>query len=69
MLFGAISLPYPPGPDQGLYFYIGREMVRHGAMPYRDMLDQKTPAIYLLYAALIRVFGEHIWGIRVAEWL
>ncbi|HSO32183.1 MAG TPA: glycosyltransferase family 39 protein, partial [Labilithrix sp.] len=47
----------------------GREMVRHGAMPYRDMLDQKTPAIYLLYAALIRVFGEHIWGIRVAEWL
>ena len=69
MLFGAISLPYPPGPDHGLYFYMGREMVRHGAMPYRDMLDQKTPAIYLLYAALVRLFGEHVWGIRVAEWL
>ncbi len=69
MLVGAVSLTYPPGPDHGLYFYIGREMVRHNAMPYRDMLDQKTPAIYLLYAALVRILGEHVWGIRLAEWL
>lgn len=67
LAFGASSLAHPFGRDQGLYFYVAREWVRRGAIPYRDVLDHKTPGIYVLHALVIRLFGEAAWGIRLAD--
>src|SRR5579864_7791604 len=61
------SLAYPFGRDQGLYFYVGREWLLRGALPYRDLFEQKTPGIYVVHAACIALFGERVWGIRVAD--
>ena len=69
MLFGAPSLAYPYGRDQGLFHYIGREWFVHGAVPYRDTFDLKPPPIYLVYGICARVFGDSMWGIRLVEWL
>jgi hypothetical protein len=66
LLFGGASLAYPFGRDQGLYYYVGREWL-HGAIPYRDVLDHKTPGIYAIHALSILAFGEHTAAIRVAE--
>lgn len=65
--FGLVSLTYPFGRDQGLYFYVAREWVKHGSIPYRDVLDHKTPGIYFVHALAILLFGETMWGIRVLE--
>ena len=67
VLFGLGSLTYPFGRDQGLYFYVAREWVLRGAIPYRDVLDHKTPGIYLLHALSILLFGETMWGIRLFD--
>jgi uncharacterized membrane protein (UPF0136 family) len=67
LLMGLPSLTFPFGRDQGLYFYVAREWVRHGAIPYRDVLDHKTPGIYVLHAISILLFGERMWGIRVFD--
>jgi len=61
------SLAYPFGRDQGLYYYVGREWALRGAVPYRDLLDHKTPGIYILHALLVTVFGERLWAIRAAD--
>ena len=67
LLFGVASLAFPFAHDQGVHYYVGREWLQHGALPYRDTFDYKTPGIYLLYVALIAVFGEGMWPIRLAE--
>jgi hypothetical protein len=64
--FSAVSIAFPFGRDQGLYYYVGREWL-HGSIPYRDTVDQKTPLIYLIYALAIVLFGENLWGIRLFE--
>jgi 4-amino-4-deoxy-L-arabinose transferase-like glycosyltransferase len=65
--FSAVSVALPFGRDQGLYYFVGREWLRHGEMPYRDAFEQKTPAIFLLHAIAITLFGEHMWSVRVLE--
>jgi 4-amino-4-deoxy-L-arabinose transferase-like glycosyltransferase len=50
--------------DEGLYAYIGQEILR-GAMPYRDAMDQKPPGIHYIYAAIIALFGATPEAIRV----
>ncbi len=67
VLFGLGSLTYPFGRDQGLYYYVAREWVLRGAVPYRDVLDHKTPGIYLLHALSVLLFGEQMWGIRLFD--
>ena len=64
---GAPSLSYPFGRDQGLYFYVAREWIQRGSIPYRDVLDHKTPGIYLLHALSQLIFGQHMWAIRVMD--
>ncbi len=64
--FFSLTIVYPFGRDQGLYHYVGREWF-NGALPYRDVMDQKTPVIYLLYGFAYAVFGEHMWAIRLLE--
>ena len=67
VLFGAVSVALPFGRDQGLYYFVGREWLQHGEMPYRDAFEQKTPAIFFVHAVAIALFGEHMWSIRVLE--
>ena len=67
LALGATSLPLPFGRDQGLYYYVGREWVLRGAVPYRDVFDHKTPGIYVLHALAVALFGEKQWGIRVVD--
>lgn len=69
VLFGLGSLTYPFGRDQGLYYYVAREWVLRGSIPYRDVLDHKTPGIYLLHALSVLLFGETMWGIRLLDLL
>lgn len=67
VLFGIASLAFPFGHDQGVHYYVGREWALHGALPYRDAFDYKTPGIYILYAWLVRLLGEGMWQIRLAD--
>lgn len=61
------TLLYPFGRDQGLYYYVGREWALRGRIPYRDVFDHKTPGIYALHFVLVKIFGEELWPIRIAE--
>ncbi len=69
LVFGWVTLTYPFGRDQGLYYYVGREWALRGAIPYRDVFDHKTPGIYIIHAISVLAFGEHYWGIRILELL
>ena len=65
----AVSLTYPVGPDQGLFFYTSREWLLRGSVPYKDVLDHKWPFIYVIHGATIALFGQESWGMRLAELL
>ena len=49
------SLVQPAGGDQGLYGYAGQRILA-GDVMYRDMWDQKPPAIAVVYAVLWRIW-------------
>src|SRR5262245_37981932 len=51
--------------DQALFAVIGEGLLR-GDRLYVDLWDHKPPAIYVLYAAIIRLFGHSAWGIDFA---
>src|SRR5215467_14499916 len=65
--FGAMSLTYPYGHDQGLYGYVAREWMLEGKIPYRDLFDHKPPGIYIIYGFATLLFGTGMWGIRVLD--
>jgi len=65
--FGASSLAWPFGWDTSVHYYVGREWLLRGAIPYRDTFDHKTPGIYFAHALAIALFGEGMWGIRLVE--
>lgn len=65
--FGSVTLTFPFGRDQALFYYVGREWALRGVVPYRDVYENKTPFIHALHALLIAVAGEAMWPIRAAE--
>lgn len=67
--FGAISLTYPFGRDQGLYHYVGREWALRGSIPYRDVFDHKPPGLYVVHALSVLLFGQKLYAIRVFDLL
>lgn len=67
ILFGTVSLSYPFGHDQGVHWYVAHEWLRHGAMPYRDTFDYKTPGIFLVHLVAMLLGGDGQRSIRVAE--
>ena len=67
VLIAIPSLFFPFGWDTSVHYYVAREWLLRGAVPYRDTFDHKTPGIYAVHALLIAVFGEGMWAIRVAE--
>ncbi|HEY2365427.1 MAG TPA: hypothetical protein VGH87_03535 [Polyangiaceae bacterium] len=64
---GLVSLTYPLARDHALFFYGAREWLDRGQVLYRDILDHKTPGIYVIYAIAIEIFGKHEWSIRALE--
>jgi 4-amino-4-deoxy-L-arabinose transferase-like glycosyltransferase len=50
--------------DEGLYAYVGQEILR-GAIPYKDVIEIKPPGTFYLYAAGIGVFGDTTESIRL----
>jgi len=65
--FGAPSLAWPFGWDTSVHYYVGREWLLRGAVPYRDTFDHKTPGIHLIHAVCVWLFGERMVGIRLVE--
>jgi hypothetical protein len=61
------SLAQPAGPDQGLYSYVGWQILR-GAVPYRDAWDQKPPAIHYTYSVM-RAIWPHDSVVAAADWI
>ncbi len=59
------SLVQPAGGDQGLYAYEGQRILA-GDVMYRDMWDQKPPAIAFIYASLLTIW-DHEAVVPIAD--
>ncbi len=53
------------GADEGLWNYIGWAWGSYGYVPYRDAVDDKTPGIFILFAASVKLFGVNVWFPRL----
>ncbi|MCL4849566.1 MAG: glycosyltransferase family 39 protein [Acidobacteria bacterium] len=62
------NIVQPMGPDQGVYATIGWGL-QHDLALYRDMFEQKPPAIYLTYLLGFQVFGNHVSSIFWIDYL
>ncbi len=60
------TLLYPLTRDQGAYAYIADLMMKGGA-PYRDALDLKPPAVYLVYGLAFALFGRSEFAVRLFD--
>lgn len=50
--------------DEGEYAYAG-QLILDGVPPYAEAYNMKFPGAYYAYAAIMTVFGQSAWGIRV----
>ncbi len=50
-----------PGRDAGIYLYAG-DQILHGALPYRDVWDNRPPGLFYLSAAGLAIGGGSVWG-------
>jgi len=64
LLFLAPMLNAPFEPDEGVYGTIARGWL-HGAIPYRDLWDNKAPLLFLWYAASFTSLGESVVAPRL----
>jgi hypothetical protein len=64
------NLRYPIGRDQATYCVIGQGLL-HGQLLYRDLWDNKPPAIFYVYALVVKIFGPVMWCVGVVDilWL
>ncbi|MDD4179898.1 MAG: glycosyltransferase family 39 protein [Candidatus Margulisbacteria bacterium] len=63
-----LRLPFlgvPLERDEGFYGYAAQRVLA-GETPYRDFFDHKPPAIYYIYALIIKFFGPSLTAIRGA---
>ncbi len=60
------TLLYPLTRDQGAYAYIADLMMK-GGVPYRDALDLKPPAVYLVYGLAFTLFGRSEFAVRLFD--
>ncbi len=58
-------LEVPLERDEGEYAYAGQLMLQ-GVPPYVGAYNMKLPGIYLVYAAVLGLFGETVWAIHLA---
>lgn len=57
-----------PKRDYGIFVYIG-EQITHGKLPYRDVWDNKPPAIFYLNAVALWIGRGSRWGVWVVEYV
>jgi hypothetical protein len=57
-----------PGIDSGIFLFVAQQML-HGAVPYRDLWDNKPPGIYLIDTLGLAIGGGSRWGLCLVEWL
>ncbi len=55
-----------PGRDAGIYLYSG-DQILHGALPYRDVWDNRPPGLFYLSATGLALGGGSVWGVWVLE--
>ena len=63
-----LRLPFLNEPlerDEGFYGYMGQRIIA-GDVPYRDVFDHKPPALYYVFAAVIKVFGDSVFTVHAA---
>ncbi|MCD4699268.1 MAG: glycosyltransferase family 39 protein, partial [Phycisphaerae bacterium] len=53
------------GADEGIWNCLGLAWVRYDQVPYRDIVDDKTPGIFILFAASVKLFGVNVWFPRL----
>lgn len=61
-------LTYPLGRDQGEFATIGRGIL-DGRVPYVDLWNPKPPAVFYVYAAAMRLFGQTSEALRALDLL
>lgn len=62
----SILYPINDWVDANTYLTIGRAML-HGAVPYRDLYEQKGPLIYFFHAAAAAVSNSSFFGVFLLE--
>ena len=67
-LWGAMTLGWPHGLDQGIFAWVG-SVIADGGAPYADAWEIKGPATHMVYAATQLLLGHNEWGIRLFDWL
>ncbi len=65
-LWGAMTLGWPHGLDQGLYSWVG-SVILDGGVPYKDAWEIKGPMTYLPNALAQALLGHNEWGIRLLD--
>jgi hypothetical protein len=66
---GVIRLPsliQPLGPDQGIMAVIGDGILK-GKLPYRDLWEMASPAIFYTYAGMFKLFGRSMAAIPITD--
>ena len=62
------SLTWPIGWDLGLFAWTA-DVVMRGGMVYRDAWDMHGPLVAYLMAIPLRLFGRHVWSLRLFDLL
>ncbi|NDJ63007.1 MAG: hypothetical protein GYB67_17945 [Chloroflexi bacterium] len=68
IVIAAPTLTYPLGRDQGEFATIGRGLL-HGRAPYADLWNPKPPAVFVVYAAAMALFGQTAAALRLIDLL
>jgi hypothetical protein len=63
MLAALPILTYPLGRDQGEFAVLGRGLLQ-GDAPYVDLWNPKPPAVFVVYALAMSIFGQTAPGLR-----
>lgn len=54
--------------DEGEYAHLGQRILQ-GDIPYRDVYNQKTPVVFYFFAAVQKLAGDGLAGLRIATTL
>lgn len=57
-----------PSIDSSVFLYVG-DSILEGQLPYRDVWDHKSPAIYYIDAAGLALAGGSRWGVWLLEFV
>ena len=67
-LIASPVLTYPLGRDQGEFATIGRGIL-NGRVPYTELWNPKPPAVFYIYALVMRLLGQTAMALRAIDFL